>query len=218
MAKQRNRKDLDLLLEKRMELLSSENEEKVRKTSKHSSSSSSGVKRKSTENSSSVKHSRTSDSKTSPRNDKKQMKSESSPVKPKLESKIESPPPVLKEPVQAMIVMDDPEYAQKMEEQKKKREQMLKLKEEKRNQRVLEMKKNDERTVRTVIESDSRSDKQQTKRIVTSTVKAISVQSPRRLIIQNLTLNTTENYLLNMCNSLNLKDKVKLNKICNIYL
>jgi hypothetical protein len=42
-----------------------------------------------------------------------------------------------------MIELDDPDYIKKLEEQKKKREEMLRLKEEKRSQRVLELKKNE---------------------------------------------------------------------------
>ncbi len=36
------------------------------------------------------------------------------------------------------IIVDDPDYAKKIEEQKRKREEILKMKEEKRNQRIKE--------------------------------------------------------------------------------
>ncbi len=248
-AKPRNRKDLDLLLEKRMELLSSENEEKPKsKTNPSSTSSSSlGVKRKSTENSSNVKHTKSNDSEkihsnVPPKSSDKQIKTtESKKILSKVittptthqqqqqVSSTESPPSKEQIPKNhsSMIVIDDPEYVLKIEEQKKKREQLLKLKEEKRNQRALEMKNKDESlhtrssSSRTVISESSQPEQtvQKPKR-VTSQVKAVNSTSlpistttaTKRLIIQNLSLNTTSTILYNMCSSLNLKDKVKLKK------
>jgi hypothetical protein len=149
------------------------------------------------------------------------------------------------------------ENIHKLMNEKRKREEMLRLKEEKRNQRILEASNktssstlstkainNEEKSssntlvplqnksTRTVIATSeiiipnvavtNATNGQKVNRIVTKTNTPIQLSSSvkhheqnetllsaKRLIIQNLSLNTTDKNIISMCNSINLKDKVK---------
>lgn len=151
-------------------------------------------------------------------------------------------------PTTAMII--DDEYAKKMEEQKRKREQILRMKEEKRNQRIKEA-KHDVSTdakpaqqqeniqippvkdLRSVIVSTKTSpialSKSSSKRVVSSsssssaplnaanktlmsinkTLQGNDDTKQQHLVIKNLSTQTSEKNIANMCNSISLKDKVK---------
>jgi hypothetical protein len=288
--KQNRRKDLELLLEKRLaaELLASESSSSSSPSQPQKSTSKGPTKRKSNELSitnSNSSPTTTSKSLSLPLNStKKQQISpvkrdqtpdaqpptkkvmpSSSPVKSKIKSVVTPVvvvAPALAAPIQttktpsSVIVIDDPEYSRKLEEQKRKREEMLRLKEEKRNQRILEASNktlstpstkpinNEDKSssntlvplqnkpTRTVIATNeiiipnitvaNATNGQKVNRIVTKTNTPIQLSSSvkyqesnetllsaKRLIIQNLSLNTTDKNIISMCNSINLKDKVK---------
>lgn len=204
----RSRKDLELLLEKRLaaELMSESQSTSTNPTQNGPS------KRKSVENSQEKKI-----------EDKKPTKEDHQSRNSKDSTSLDPPPhkkptPSESSEPKSMIIIDDPDYAKKLEEQKRKREEILKAKEEKRNQRILELKKNE--NLNTGDTSDLKSSKSSTtaktrtvitdessRAVTTSSSSSLGSQS-KRIIVQNLSLDTTDKKLLSMCNSINIKDKV----------
>lgn len=237
----RSRKDLDLLLEKRLaaEMSSIEENKEAKnekKATKDKHKSSSNEKERSTAKSQ-VKAEKPFKRKSS---ESLSTKAKQEDTKPSID---QSPPPTKVSKVEpkvesSMVIIDDPDYSKKLEEQKKKREEILRQKEEKRNQRAKDMKTNvsssteqkqnqaESSTKRTFIQSsdantESAKNQLQTSRVnrivttTSSTIKLNQTQSStyvgssaspssKRLIIQS-----TDKNILNMCNSLNIKDKVK---------
>lgn len=180
--KSAKRKDLDLLLEKRL-AAELENEKLVEEQEKEKNKQKESNKRKSNETE----------------------------LMPKKISKTENKRPE----TETTVLSEDVEYIKKIEEQKKKREEILRQKEEKRNQRIkqLNSEKNEnlpvtnEQKSRTVIATRESLAATSDNRIIKTTSNSIGFQS-KRLIVQNLSLNTNDKKLLNMCNSISLKDKV----------
>ena len=226
-VKQRSRKELELLLESRLAaelMLSNENEKDLNKSPETkqaavTTATTTTLKRKSVENNSQAKEQDASAhkmAKKSPKTDSttKTKRTSSSSGRPaSVVVPAVSKPAEIESVSSSVMVIDDPEYAKKIEEQKRKREEILRLKEEKRNQRIVELKNKQptsaSASTRNVTTSDG-----QNKRIVTTTSTPLSqtnnsgAKQQHRLLIQNLSLNTSEKYLINMCNTLNIKDKV----------
>ena len=233
----RSRIDLDLLLDKKLNELTSEDEKKKEASSSTRSGDSksqekTATKRKSSENVSKSdllkKDSRIVDSPNraaNPPPSKISKKVASEPTSSSTASSSSSTK--IASSNSGVIVIDDPEYAKKLEEQKRKREELLRMKEEKRNQRVLEMKKNEnintsntknqqsddsnsnKQPVRTVIKASESPEPQKVNRIITTVPQNNSQSSSSRVIVEKLSLSTTDKSLISMCNSINLKDKVK---------
>jgi hypothetical protein len=85
----------------------------------------------------------------------------------------------------------DPEYKKKLDEQKRQREMILKAKEEKR---------------RATAAAAANSGQKQ--RLIIVNKSDLVKSDQKRLLLQNLSLNTTEKTLIKMCSDLNVKDKV----------
>ncbi|CAF0915966.1 unnamed protein product [Brachionus calyciflorus] len=188
----KSRKDLDLLLEKRLaaELENEKKEEEKRQlTNQHILVS----KRKS---------------------ENEVVLSQTQP--PNKISKVDQPKIELTQSKnENLILAEDTEYLRKLEEQKRKREEILRLKEEKRNQRIKQASqvKNENDPIKnseikravvkkkgSLVNSDNRIIETESNKIVSSASK--------RIIVQNLSLNTSEKKLMSMCNSINIKDKI----------
>jgi hypothetical protein len=115
-----------------------------------------------------------------------------------------------------MVVIDDPDYYKKLEEQKRKREELLRLKNEKRNQRILDMSnKNKAENVKETrsVEVDEKPSGAFSSRTVIKTNDPLLSTTKKGLIIQNLSANTQDKSLINMCSSINAKDKVNNTRI-----
>ena len=242
----RSRKDLEILLEKRLaEAQKDDNEEATKlKTSPSSTAPSKPSKL--------LKPMVDGDKPVIKRAEKSAkpvekiaLKRKSSPTRvSKIESQVKEvkknvvqAPPAKKKPQEASVVANftdiidiDPEYKRKLDEQKKKREEILRAKEEKRTQRILDASRKDGSsgattaiaapaavvvvpkpsvTKRTVLVSDESPTK--------SPAVALNNQ-PKRVIIQNLSLNTTETSLISMCSAVNVKDKVMKTNIASLPL
>ena len=161
------RKDLDLLLEKRLaaELLESDqptqnapNTAKTTTSTINTTTSSPSqippktskgpTKRKSNENSNnnspSINYKSEAFSKKPANSRRDQSQSDAQPPTKKpapSTSKVATPPATAHQTTSSVIVIDDPDYSKKLEEQKRKREELLRMKEEKRTQRILEASK-----------------------------------------------------------------------------
>ena len=119
-----------------------------------------------------------------------------------------------------VVVLDDPDYYKKLEEQKRKREELLKLKEEKRSQRVLELKKNENTNTKTNNNNNEIGESNHDRKTVADTQQKASTFGSRTVvrtndlinkkvvIVQNLSASKTEKSLQNMSESINCKNKV----------
>lgn len=141
--------------------------------------------------------------------EKTAVKRKSSPPVPRLQSKVNVIQPPLKKkssddtktsekkPSPADIGIElDPDYNKKLDEQKRKREMILKAKEEKRNQRIMEAKKSG--GGESVTQTNGH-------RVV---VVDAEKSAHKRVLVQNISPNTSEKNINKMCTEAGIKDKV----------